>query len=99
MADLDRLRDVRLRLALGRAGPGDAGGDAALPRQRHGAARHRRAGAAQQGRPLPSLSGAHQRLRSVVSAKGAPMTATIAAEAAPSFSMRLLERDLVPDFL
>src|SRR5689334_7828095 len=98
MAHLDRLRGVRAGLPARLDRAGDAGADAALPDQRDGPQGHRGAGAALERRALPALSGPHERFRTLVSKEDlAAMNATVVHDAPLSFSMRLLERNLVPD--
>ncbi len=99
MAHLDCLRTVRARLAVGLDRPRDARADAAFPDQRDGPEGHGRAGAALERRALPPLPGPHERFRTLVSQEDRAMNATVAADAPLSFSMRLLERNLVPDGL
>src|SRR5689334_24450021 len=99
MAHLDRLRGVRAGFPARLDRPRDARADAALPDQRDGPQGHRGAGAALERRALPALPGPHERFRTLVSKEDRAMTATIAAEAPLSFSMRLLEWNLVPDWL
>src|SRR5690349_12582415 len=99
MAHLDCLRRIRARLPVGLDRSRDARADAAFPDQRDGPEGHGRAGAALERRALPPLPGPHERFRTLVSQEDRAMNATVAADAPPSFSMRLLERNVVPDKL
>src|SRR6202790_3811174 len=88
MADLDWVRRVRTRFAVGLVGFAFAGTDPLFPAGDDGNSRHGSAGAAQPGKRISSLPANDERVCAVVSEKGAGIMTAARREAAPGLQAR-----------